>query len=406
MMNLRADFPILHQNVGGRQLVYLDSAATSQRPRQVLEAVEHYDRHDNGNPHRGSHTLSMRATEAYEQVRDKVRDFLNAGSREEVIFTKNATEAINLVGRSHGLRHIKAGDTILISIAEHHSNLVVWQQVAKTTGAKLEYMYVDQEGRLPEKELEKIGPHVKFVGITHMSNVLGTIFPVQEIIRRAHGVGALVLVDGAQSVPHMKVDVRAMDADFFVFSGHKMLSMMGVGVLYGKRAHLEAMDPFLFGGDMIEYVHEQETSFNALPYRFEAGTPNVEAVVSLGAAIDYLHGIGFEAIHAHEAELTAYALRKLQGIPHLTLLGPTDEKERGSVISFIMEGVHPHDVATIADSYGVGIRAGHHCAQPLMRYLGVAASSRASFSFYNTKEDIDALADALSEVRRWMGYGA
>lgn len=405
MKNIKDDFPILNQTINGKRLVYLDNAATTQRPDQVLDAVLKYDREANGNPHRGSHTLSIRATEAFEGVREKVRKFIGARSTKEIIFTKNTTEAINLVGYSYGLNNLKKGDKIVITIAEHHSNLVIWQQVAKRTGAELVFMYVDCEGRLPLGELYKIDEKTKLVAVMHMSNVLGTVFPVKEIIERAHSVGAVVLVDGAQSVPHMRVDMVEMDADFFAFSGHKMLALMGVGVLYGKEQILEGMEPFLFGGDMIEYVYEEETSFNELPFKFEAGTQGIEGVVSLGAAIDYLEELTFEFIHEKEMELTEYALEKLKELPYIQIVGPLDMKDRGAVISFTVEGIHPHDVATILDSYGVGVRAGHHCAQPLLRFLKVNSCSRASFYFYNTKDDIDALVENLSEVRRWMGYG-
>ncbi len=406
LKNIRDDFPILNQEINGHKLVYLDSAATSQRPNQVLDAVADYIRKDNGNPHRGSHILSIRATEAFEGVREKVRKFIGAGSVKEIIFTKNTTESINLVGYSYGMNTLKPGDKIVISIAEHHSNLVVWQQVAKKTGAKLVYMYVNDEGRLPLSELEKIDELTKIVAVTHMSNVLGTIFPVEEIIKKAHSVGAKVLIDGAQAVPHMKVNVTDLDADFYAFSGHKMLSFMGVGVLYGKEEILKNMEPFLFGGDMIEYVYEEETSFNELPFKFEAGTQGIEGVVSLGAAIDYLEDLTFDFIHQKEMELTEYALSSLKELPYIKVIGPTDLVNRGAVISFTVDGIHPHDVSTILDSYGVGVRAGHHCAQPLMRYLKINSSTRASFYFYNTKADVDALIENLEEVRRWMGYGA
>ena len=405
LKNIKDDFPILNQTINGKRLVYLDNAATTQRPDQVLDAVLKYDREANGNPHRGSHTLSIRATEAFEGVREKVRKFIGARSTKEIIFTKNTTEAINIVGYSYGLNNLKKGDKIVITIAEHHSNLVIWQQVARRTGAELVFMYVDCEGRLPLGELHKIDEKTKLVAVMHMSNVLGTVFPVKEIIERAHSVGAVVLVDGAQSVPHMRVDMVEMDADFFAFSGHKMLALMGVGVLYGKEQILEGMEPFLFGGDMIEYVYEEETSFNELPFKFEAGTQGIEGVVSLGAAIDYLEELTFEFIHEKEMELTEYALEKLKELPYIQIVGPLDMKDRGAVISFTVEGIHPHDVATILDSYGVGVRAGHHCAQPLLRFLKVNSCSRASFYFYNTKDDIDALVENLSEVRRWMGYG-
>ncbi len=406
MKNIREDFPILSQKENGKTIVYLDNAATSQRPKSVVEAVEKFINEANGNPHRGSHILSMRAGEAMEKARENVRSFIGAGSAKEIIFTKNATEAINLVAYSYGLNNFKKGDEIVITIAEHHANLVPWIEVAKKTGATLTYMYVDENGRLPLSELEKITEKTKLVGAAHMSNVLGTIFPVKEIIEKAHGVGAKVLIDGAQAVSHMSVDVKDLDCDFYVFSGHKMYSFMGVGVLYGKEDILNAMEPFLFGGDMIEYVYEQEVSFNELPFKFEAGTQNLESIVSLDAAIDYVKALGFPWIEEKENELTAYALEKLIQLPYITILGPRDMKDRGSVISFTMEDVHPHDVSMILDSYGIGVRAGHHCAQPLMRYLGIHSSSRVSFAFYNTKEEIDAFITHLEDVRRWMGYGS
>lgn len=406
LRNFREDFPILNEEVNGRKIIYLDSAATSQRPDQVLEAVLKYDHEANGNPHRGSHTLSMRATEAFEQVREKVRKFIGAKSTKEIIFTKNATEAINLVAYSYALNKLVPGDRIVITIAEHHANLVTWQQIAKKTKAELVFMYVDPDGRLPLGELHKIDEKTKIVACTHMSNVLGSIFPVKEVIERGHEMGAKVLIDGAQAVAHMPVDVTALDADFYVFSGHKMYSLMGVGVLYGKEEILDNMEPFLYGGDMIEYVYEEETSFNELPFKFEAGTQGIESVVSLGAAIDYLKEVTFEYIHEREMELTAYALKRLQELPYVRIVGPKDLSDRGAVISFVIEDVHPHDVSSILDNYGVGIRAGHHCAQPLLRYLQVFTCSRASFAFYNTEEEIDMLVDNLSEVRRWMGYGS
>lgn len=406
MRDFREDFPILNEEVRGQKLIYLDSAATSQRPLKVLEAVMKYDKEENGNPHRGSHTLSLRATEAFENVREKTRAFLHARSLKEIIFTKNATEAINLVAYSYALNHVGSEDNIVISIAEHHANFVTWQQIAKKTGAKLRFMYVDENGRLPMEELHKIDLQTKVVACTHMSNVLGTIFPIREVIQRAHEMKAKVLIDGAQAVPHMEVDVQDLDCDFYVFSGHKMYSLMGVGVLYGKEEILEGMEPFLYGGDMIEYVYEEETSFNELPYKFEAGTQGVESIVSLGAAIEYIHEVGYDVIHEKEMELTSYALDKLSSLPYIRIVGPTDMNERGAVISFVVEGVHPHDVSMILDHYGVGVRAGHHCAQPLLRYLEVFSCSRASFAFYNTKEEIDVFVDKLDEVRRVMGFGS
>lgn len=405
MRNFREDFPILNEEVRGQKLIYLDSAATSQRPLKVLEAVMKYDKEENGNPHRGSHTLSMRATEAFEAVREKVQIFLNARSTNEIIFTKNATEAINLVAYSYALNKISQGDNMVISIAEHHANFVTWQQIAKKNGAELRFMYVDEQGRLPLEELHKIDQNTKLVACTHMSNVLGSIFPVKEVIAKAQEVNAKILIDGAQAVPHMAVDVQDLDCDFYVFSGHKMYSLMGVGVLYGKEEILENMEPFLFGGDMIEYVYEEETSFNELPFKFEAGTQGVESIVSLGAAIDYLNDVTYSVIHEKEMELTEYALEKLLKLDYIKIVGPKDMKDRGAVVSFVVDGVHPHDVSMILDHYGVGVRAGHHCAQPLLRYLKVFTCSRASFAFYNTKEEIDVFVDKLDEVRRVMGYG-
>ncbi|HSR05187.1 MAG TPA: cysteine desulfurase [Proteiniclasticum sp.] len=404
LRDFREDFPILNQEINGKKIIYLDCAATAQRPEQVLNAVIRYDHEANGNPHRGSHALSMRATEAFENAREKVRAFIGAKSTKEIIFTKNATEAINLVAYSYALENLNPDDNIVITIAEHHANLVTWQQIAKKTGADLVYMYVDADGRLPLGELQKIDQKTKIVACTHMSNVLGSIFPVDKVIERGHAVGAKVLIDGAQAVAHMPVDVSKMDCDFYVFSGHKMYSLTGVGVLYGKEEILEKMEPFLYGGDMIEYVSEQETSFNELPFKFEAGTQGIESVVSLGAAIDYIGEISFDVIHQREMELTEYALKRLKELPYIKIVGPQDMHQRGAVISFVVEDIHPHDVSMILDNYGVGIRAGHHCAQPLLKFLEVHTCSRASFAFYNTKDEVDALVDNLKEVRRWMGY--
>jgi cysteine desulfurase / selenocysteine lyase len=406
-LDLRKDFPILSQTVNGNPLVYLDNAATTHKPNEVLDAMRNYHHNSNGNPHRGAHYLSVMATEAYENTREKVRKFINAASTKEIIFTRNATESLNLIAYSYGMNFINEGDEILLCISEHHSNIVPWQNIAKTKGAVLKFMYLTSDFRLSMEEVkEKITDKTKLVGIAQMSNVLGVIYPVKEIAEYAHSKGAVVLVDGAQSVPHMKVDVRDIDADFFVFSGHKMLAPMGIGVLYGKEEILEKMPPFLFGGDMIEYVQEQETSYAQLPFKFEAGTQNVEGAVGLSAAIDYLEDIGLENIHKYEMELTAYALEKMSEIPYVKIYGPTDLENRGGVISFSLEGCHPHDTASIVDTYGVAIRAGHHCAQPLMKFLGAPATSRASFYFYNTKEEVDVFIDSIKNVRRWLGYGS
>lgn len=404
---IRKDFPILSQKVNGKPLVYLDNAATTHKPEQVLKAMRDYEHMHNGNPHRGAHYLSVAATEAYEGAREKVRKFINAAKTEEIIFTRNATESLNLVAYSYGMNFIEKGDEIVLCISEHHSNIVPWQKVAKTKGAVLKYMYINSDFRLPMDEIkEKITDKTKLVAIAQISNVLGTIYPVKEIAEYAHSKGAVVLVDGAQSVPHMKVDVRDIDADFFVFSGHKMLAPMGIGVLYGRESLLEKMPPFLMGGDMIEYVEEQDTTFAELPFKFEAGTQNVQGAVGLSAAIDYLKNIGLDNINAYEKELTAYALEKMKEIPYVKIYGPNDVKGRGGVIAFNIEGCHPHDVASIVDTYGVAVRSGHHCAQPLGKYLGAPATCRASFYFYNTKEEIDVFIDSIKNVRKWLGYGS
>jgi cysteine desulfurase / selenocysteine lyase len=404
---IRKDFPILSLRPNGKELIYLDNAATTHKPRQVIEAMKEYYEKMNANPHRGAHYLSVAATEAYEGVREKVREFINAGSSREIIFTKNATESLNLIALSYGMNFIERGDEIVILIANHHSNIVPWQLVAKAKGAILKYLYLDNEGRLSREEIEdKITPRTRVVSLAHMSNVLGVIYPVKEIVSHAHKMGAVVVIDGAQSVPHMKVDVREIDADFFVFSGHKMLGPMGIGVLYGRESLLEKMPPFLTGGDMIEYVEEQDTTYAELPFKFEAGTQNVEGAVGLGAAIDYLNSIGMENIHQRERDLTEYALKKMLEIPYLKIFGPLTTRDKGGVISFSIEGAHPHDTASIVDAYGVAIRAGHHCAQPLMKFLGAPATSRASFYFYNTFEEVDKFIESIKSVRKWLGYGS
>jgi len=404
--NYRADFPILQRTANEKRLVYLDNGATTQKPLSVIRAVEQYYHAFNANPHRGAYELSVKATEIYENTRDKVRDFLGAAKSSEIIFTKNATESLNLVAYSYGMNFIHAGDEIVISIAEHHSNLVPWQQVAKAKGAVLKYLYVNDDGTLPEAELEqKITARTRLVAITHVSNVLGIINPIKRITELAHAVGAVVVVDGAQSVPHLPVNVQELDADFFVFSGHKMLAPMGIGVLYGKEELLEAMPPFLFGGDMIEYVQEQDTTFAPLPAKFEAGTQNVGGAMGLSAAIDYLQAIGLPAIEEAEKDLVRYAIAELRKLPYITLYGCGDLVDKTGVISFNVQDIHPHDVSSILDADGIAIRAGHHCAHPLMKYLGVNATCRASLYFYNTRSDIDALVDSLSRVRGVLGYG-
>lgn len=404
---IRADFPILQQTVNGKQLVYLDNAATTHKPRAVIEAIMTYNCKYNGNPHRGAHYLGVTSTELYEQVRAQVKEFIKAAFCEEIVFTKNATEACNLVAYAYGMTFVQPGDEILVCISEHHSNLVPWQQVARAKGAKLDYLYLNEGYTLDlAQAAAKINERTKIVCIALMSNVLGTIYPVREIVNLAHAQGAVVVVDAAQSVAHMPSDVQALDADFFVFSGHKMLSPMGIGVLYGKKRLLEQMPPFLTGGGMVEYVEEQKTTFAELPYKFEAGTPDVAAAVGLAAAIDYLKCIGLENIIDYERELTAYALARLAELPYITVHGPADIQQRGPVISFSVDGCHPHDIASILDSYGIAIRAGHHCAQPLMNYLHIPATSRASFCFYNTFEEVDRLIEGIQHARRWLGYGS
>ena len=393
---IRNDFPILKEN----KIAYLDSGATTQRPIQVLNKVDNFYKSENANPHRGAYKLSIQATEVYENARQKVADFINAPSASNIVFTRNATESLNLLAYSYGLNNVKKDDKIVLSIMEHHSNLVPWQMVCQKNGAKLEYMYTNSNGELTTEEIDKkIVPGVKIVGITQVSNVLGTINPIKEIIKKAHSVGAIVIVDGSQSVPHMKVDVQELDADFLVFSGHKMLSPFGIGVLYGKNNLLDSMTPFLFGGDMIEYVYEQETIFAEVPTKFEAGTQNVGGAVGISAAIDYLKNIGMENIEKIEKELTKYAYEELSKLDFITLYGPKDLQKRSGVFSFNVNGVHPHDVASVLDSQDVCVRSGNHCAQPLLRYMNLDSTCRASLYVYNTKEDIDRLVKALIKTR-------
>ena len=385
---IRKDFPIFDNN----NIAYLDSGATSQRPRQVIEKVNKFYEKANSNPHRGSYKLSIEATQAYEGSRRKVAEFINAKHQEEVIFTKNATEALNLVAYSYGMDNIKQDDEIVISIMEHHSNLVPWQKVAKKNQANLKYMYINDNFELDKQEIQnKITKNTKIVGITHVSNVLGTINPVKDIIDIAHKNGAVVILDASQSIPHMKIDVQELDADFVVFSGHKMLAPLGIGVLYGKKDILDKMSPFILGGDMIEYVYEQDTTFAPLPNKFEAGTQNVGGAVGLAAAIDYMNGIGYNNIEEAERDVVGYAISKLKELDFVKLYCTNNLENHLSVLSFNIDGIHPHDVSTILDSVNVAIRSGNHCAQPLLRFLGIDATCRASFSFYNTKEDVDKL---------------
>lgn len=401
------DFPILNEKMNGKRLAYLDNAATVQRPVPVLQAVDEFYRTENANPHRGLYELSVKATERYENARHTVKEFIGADKDCEVIFTRNASESLNLVAYSYGLNFLHEGDEIVLPVSEHHSNLVPWQMVAQAKGAKLVYLYPDKEGRLTDDEMEKITPKTKIVALAHVSNVLGSIYPVRKIADKAHSVGAVVVVDCAQSIPHFKVNVKDLGADFMAFSGHKMMAPMGVGVLYGREGLLNKMPPFLRGGEMIEYVHEQSATFAPLPQKFEAGTQNVGGAVGLEAAIHYLQKVGYDKIAETEQALLNYALDGLAEVPHITVYGGTkNRRDRCGVISFNVDGVHPHDVASILDADGVAIRAGHHCAQPLMDYLGVNATCRASLYFYNTREDIDQFLSSLKRVRGWLGLGA
>ena len=392
---IKKDFPILEN----RKISYLDSGATTQKPKQVIEAIDNYYENYNANPHRGAYSLSMEATEVYEDTRTKIAKFINARYREEVIFSKNATESLNLLAYSYGMDNLKKDDEVVISIMEHHSNLVPWQKVTKATGSKLNYMYINDEFELSDEEIEsKITDKTKIVGIAHVSNVLGTINNVKKIIKYAHKKGAVVIVDASQSIPHTRIDVQDLDADFLVFSGHKMLAPLGIGILYGKRELLNKMNPFLMGGDMIEYVYEQETTFAPLPNKFEAGTQNVEGVIGLGAAIDYIENLGYENIQKIEDEVVTYARQELSKLDYLTIYMTPNKENHSGVISFNINGVHPHDVASILDSENVCVRSGNHCAQPLMRFLGIDSTCRASFYFYNTKEDVDNLVKALNKA--------
>lgn len=394
-MKFKDEFPILQK----RKISYLDSGATTQKPQCVIDTIESYYKECNANPHRGAYSLSIEATEKYESTREKIAKFINARNREEIIFSKNATESLNLIAYSYGLDNLKKDDEVVLSIMEHHSNLVPWQYVTKKTNSKLKFMYINKDYELSKEEIEsKITDKTKVVGITHVSNVLGTINNVKEIIKYAHKKGAVVIVDASQSIPHMKIDVQDLDADFLAFSGHKMFAPLGIGVLYGKKELLNKMTPFLMGGDMIEYVYEQNTTFAPLPKKFEAGTQNVEGVIGLGAAIDYIEKIGYKEIQNVEEAITKYAVNELSKLDFLELYITTHLENHSSVISFNIKGVHPHDVASILDSNGVCVRSGNHCAQPLLRYLGMDSTCRASFSIYNTKEDVDNLVEALKKA--------
>ena len=401
---IRRDFPVLKREVNGRPLVYLDNAATSQKPVQVMAEITRYYRDINSNIHRGVHTLSVEATERYEAARERVRAFFGASDVSEIIFTRNTTESINLVAHAFGRAFLEAGDEVLISEIEHHSNIVPWQMLREERGIALRHIPMLPDGTLDLDEARRlIGPRTKLLSITLMSNALGTIVPVAELAELARAQGARVLVDAAQAAPHLPIDVGELGADFLACSAHKMLGPTGVGVLWGRRELLEEMPPFLGGGDMIASVSLEESTWNKLPYKFEAGTPNIAGVIGFGVALDYLEAVGMDAIRRHERDLTAYALDRLIDVPGVTLYGPLDPDLRGGVVSFGLDGVHPHDIGQVLDSHGVAIRAGHHCAQPVMRKLDVAATARASFYLYNTREEVDVLEAAVRETSDFFG---
>ena len=399
---IRKDFPILAQQVHGKPLVYLDNAATSQKPKCVVEALTHYYLRDNSNIHRGLHQLSERSTRAYEAARGRVQRFLNAAEAREMIFVRGATEGINLVAQTHGRTHVHAGDEVVISALEHHSNIVPWQMLCEEKGAVLRVIPINDRGELELEHFERLlSQRTRLVAVSHVSNALGTINPVRAIVAAAHRWNVPVLVDGAQAVPHMKVNVRDLDVDFYVFSGHKVCGPTGIGVLYGKEELLQHMPPYQGGGDMISSVTFEKTTYNTLPYKFEAGTPDIAGVIGLGAAIDYLEEIGLDAIASHEHELLRYGTEALESISGLRLIGTA--REKAAVLSFVLDGVHAHDVGTILDQEGVAVRTGHHCAQPVMERFGVPATARASLAFYNTREDIDALVAGLHRVKEVFG---
>jgi len=399
---IRADFPILKEKIRNKPLVYLDNAASCQKPQQVIDSIVHCYSHEYANVHRGVHTLSVKATDRYEGAREKVKDFINAQSTKEIIFVRGATEAINLIAQTFGKANIKAGDEILITAMEHHSNIVPWQMLCEETGAILKVAPIDLQGELIFVEFEKlISDKTKLVSVVHMSNALGTINPVEKIIAAAKAKNIPVLLDGAQAIPHMSVDVQALDCDFYVFSGHKLYAPSGIGVLYGKQALLEAMPPYQGGGDMIRKVTFTETEYNTLPYKFEAGTPNIADVIGMGAAIDYLNEIGMDNIAAYEAELLDYATEKARQIKGLRIIG--DNNNKGAILSFVLDKIHPHDIGTMLDSLGIAIRAGHHCAMPVMDFFEVPATARASFAMYNTKEEIDVLMAGIEDLIKIFG---
>ncbi len=399
---LRADFPILAERVNGHSLVYLDNAATTQKPQSVIDALAAYYEHDNANVHRGVHTLSQRATDAYEAARANIARFINARTTDEIVYTSGTTDGINLVAQSFARPRLAPNDEILISAMEHHSNIVPWQLVCAQTGARLVVAPVNDAGELMlDAYAAMLGPRTKLVAMTHVSNALGSITPIRRIIALAHAANVPVLVDGAQAIAHLPVDVQGLDCDFYAFSGHKIFGPTGIGILYGKAAHLEAMPPYQGGGDMIRSVTFEKTEYNDIPYKFEAGTPNIAGAIGLGAALDYVRHVGVEAIDAHERELLVYATERVTQIPGLRIIGTA--KDKAGILSFTLEGVHAHDVGTILDHEGVAIRAGHHCAMPVMAQFGVAGTARASFALYNTREEVDALVAGIERVRRMFG---
>lgn len=398
-----SNFPILNQEVNGHPLVYLDSGATSQKPTVVIDALKAYYEQDNSNVHRGVHTLGNRATEGYEGAREKVRNFIGATSTKEVIFMRGTTTAINTVAASYGDANVSEGDEIVITHMEHHSNIIPWQQLAKRKNAVLKYIDLEEDGTITIENVRKaITEKTKIVSVMHVSNVLGVVNPIKDITKIAHEHGAVMVVDGAQAAPHIKVDVQDLDCDFYAFSGHKMCGPTGIGVLYGKQRHLEAMEPVEFGGEMIDFVGLQESTWKELPWKFEGGTPIIAGAIGLAAAIDYLESIGLEAIEQHEHELAAYAMEQMSKIEGLTIYGPKDPSKRAGIVTFNLNDVHPHDVATVLDMQGIAVRAGHHCAQPLMKWLNVSATARASFYLYNTKEDIDRLVAGLQKAKEYF----
>ena len=399
---VRADFPILRERVYGRPLVYLDNAATSQKPNAVIEAVVEYYRHDNANIHRGVHLLSQRATNAYEAVRSTVQAFLHAEQASEIVFVRGATEAINLVAQTYGRTHVESGDEVLITAMEHHSNIVPWQILCEEKGAVLTVAPMNNRGEVLLDEFQNLlSPRTKIVSVAHVSNALGSINPVKQMVAMAHAANAAVLVDGAQAAPHLRIDVQDLDCDFYAFSGHKVYGPTGIGVLYGKAALLDQMPPYQGGGEMISSVTFEKTIYNKVPHKFEAGTPDIAGVIGLGAAIDYVNGLGIATIGAHEHELLTYGTEKLSAIPCLRIVGTAQEK--AGVLSFVMDGIHPHDIGTILDQEGIAVRTGHHCAQPVMDRFGIPATVRASFALYNTREEIDALAHGIQKVREVLG---